>query len=125
MEIVPLCTNLQNQVSSLIDLLASEPSLRSQQNTSTIETSLKKALAPKFEVVFAGAFSAGKSMLINAILEQELLYSAEGHATGTECRIEYAEPGEERVVLTFLSTQEIKEQVNNLCQRLECTPPSN
>jgi GTP-binding protein EngB required for normal cell division len=38
---------------------------------------LKKAILPSFEIVFAGAFSAGKSMLVNALLEQELLYSAE------------------------------------------------
>jgi predicted GTPase len=110
MEILPQCTNLQAQVSSLIELMQSEPMLRAQQNTSIVETSLKKALSPKFEIVFAGAFSAGKSMLINAILEQELLYSAEGHATGTECHIEYALLGQERVVLTFLSTQEIQIQ---------------
>ncbi len=57
-------------------------------------------------------------MLINALLERELLYSAEGHATGTECYIEYAEPDAERVVLTFLSEAEIREQVKILCDRL-------
>jgi replication fork clamp-binding protein CrfC len=71
-----------------------------------------------FEIVFAGAFSAGKSMLINALLERELLYSAEGHATGTECRIEYAEADKEHVVLTFLSEAEIREQAIALCQQL-------
>ncbi|WP_341529151.1 dynamin-like GTPase family protein [Nostoc sp. UHCC 0302] len=57
-------------------------------------------------------------MLINALLERELLYSAEGHATGTECRIEYAQVDQERVVLTFLSEAEIREQVASLCQQL-------
>lgn len=79
---------------------------------------MAKAIAPKFEIVFAGAFSARKSMLINALLERELLYSAEGHATGTECYIEYAEPEAERVVLTFLSEAEIKQQAASLCQYL-------
>jgi replication fork clamp-binding protein CrfC len=102
----------------LLELLRQEPSLRSQQNTTAIEASLKKAISPQFEIVFAGAFSAGKSMLINALLERELLYSAEGHATGTECYIEYAERDRERVVLTFLSEAEIREQVIALCQRL-------
>ena len=51
-------------------------------------------------------------MLINALLERELLYSAEGHATGTECYIEYAEPEEEKVVLAFLSEAEIEQQAN-------------
>jgi hypothetical protein len=37
---------------------------------------------------------------VNALLERELLYSAEGHATGTECKIEYAPADSERVVLT-------------------------
>ncbi len=76
-----------------------------------VEASLKKAIAPKFEIVFAGAFSAGKSMLINALLERELLYSAEGHATGTECYIEYAEADQEKVVLTFLSFLRLKPRI--------------
>ena len=99
--------------------------LRSQFNTSKIESSLKKAISHKFEIVFAGAFSAGKSMLINALLERELLYSAEGHATGTECHIEYAEPDQEKVVLTFLSEAEIREQVTALCQRLSLPSMNN
>lgn len=56
-------------------------------------------------------------MLINALLEREL-YSAEGHATGTECYIEYAELEAERVVLTFLSEAEIIQQAVGLCQHL-------
>jgi replication fork clamp-binding protein CrfC len=117
-QILPQCSSLQEQVNTLLDLFNQETKLRSQQNTTTIETSLKKAISPKFEIVFAGAFSAGKSMLINALLERELLYSAEGHATGTECYIEYAKSDEEKVVLTFLSIGEIQEQVDNICKKL-------
>jgi replication fork clamp-binding protein CrfC len=124
-QLLPQCENLSSQVNSLLELLQQEPSLRSQQDTTAIEASLKKAISPKFEIVFAGAFSAGKSMLINALLERELLYSAEGHATGTECYIEYAEPDNERVVLTFLSESEIREQIIALCQRLGLVPPIN
>lgn len=118
-QLLPQCSDLAGNVTHLLELLQGEPSLRSQQDTAAIETSLKKAISPKFEIVFAGAFSAGKSMLINAILERELLYSAEGHATGTECYIEYAEPDAERVVLTFLSEAEIRTLVETLCQRLD------
>ncbi len=124
-QLPPQCANLREQVNQLLDLLNQEVSLRSQFNTSKIETSLKKAIAHKFEIVFAGAFSAGKSMLINALLERELLYSAEGHATGTECHIEYAEPGKEEVVLTFLSEAEIREQVTALCHRLNLQAVNN
>ncbi len=122
---IPQCADLQTQVNILLELFRQEPSLRTQQDTTSIEASLKKATSPQFEIVFAGAFSAGKSMLINALLEQELLYSAEGHATGTECYIYYAEPEKQKVVLTFLSETEVREQVNNLCQRLGLTSPSN
>lgn len=116
---LPQCQNLQEQVGSLLHLLHQEPSLRGlQDDTTAAQASLRKAVSPTFEIVFAGAFSAGKSMLINALLERELLYSAEGHATGTECYIAYAEPEQERVVLTFLSEAEIREQANALCQRL-------
>lgn len=110
--------DLQNQVHSLLQLHQQEPLLRSQLDTTAIQASLRKAIAPTFEIVFAGAFSAGKSMLINALLERELLYSAEGHATGTECQIAYAEPDQERVVLTFMSEAEIREQANALGRRL-------
>jgi replication fork clamp-binding protein CrfC len=114
--LLPQCSNLADNVKSLLNLLGQENNL--SQNTSAIEASLKKAIAPKFEIVFAGAFSAGKSMLINALLERELLYSAEGHATGTECYIEYADPAAEKVVLTFLSETEITEQATALYQQL-------
>ena len=112
----PQCANLSNSVENLLNLLQQSPTL--YKDTTAITASLNKAIAPKFEIVFAGAFSAGKSMLINALLERELLYSAEGHATGTECYIEYAEPEAEKVVLTFLSEQEVIEQVTALYLKL-------
>ena len=115
------CKNLQEQVDSLLQLLRQESSLR-QQDIMAVQASLKKAISPQFEIVFAGAFSAGKSMLINALLERELLYSAEGHATGTECYIAYAESADkERVVLTFLSEVEIRQQAYALCDQLNLT----
>ena len=92
----PQCDQLSDNVNSILDLVPESSNYR--QNIRVVEASLAKAVAPKFEIVFAGAFSAGKSMLINALLERELLYSAEGHATGTECYIEYAKPEAERVV---------------------------
>jgi replication fork clamp-binding protein CrfC len=119
----PQCANLQQQVNTLRKLVDRENFLRSQQDFSSIDASLNKALSPRFEIVFAGAFSAGKSMLINALLGRELLYSAEGHATGTECCIEYAEADKEKVVLTFLSKMEIQEQGKQLCQRLNLNVP--
>jgi replication fork clamp-binding protein CrfC len=118
-QMLPQCQNLQEQVESLLHLLHQEPSLRMlQDKVIAVQASLRKAIAPTFEIVFAGAFSAGKSMLINALLERELLYSAEGHATGTECYIAYAQPDQERVVLTFLSEAEIREQAAVLSQWL-------
>ncbi|MGB3515719.1 MAG: dynamin-like GTPase family protein [Elainellaceae cyanobacterium] len=113
----PQCNDLQAQVNVVLQQLYAEPRF-SNVNTSAVRASLKKAIAPEFEIVFAGAFSAGKSMLINAILERELLYSAEGHATGTECKIAYAPMDQERVVLTFMSEAEVREQVTALCQQL-------
>jgi len=121
----PQCQNLQEQVDSLLQLLRQESSLR-QQDVTAVQASLKKAISPEFEIVFAGAFSAGKSMLINALLERELLYSAEGHATGTECYIAYAESAQkERVVLTFSSEVEIRAQVYALCDQLNLTTEIN
>ncbi|MEA5486776.1 MULTISPECIES: dynamin family protein [Pseudanabaena] len=121
----PQCQDLQAQVEAILQLLQQEPNLRSQQDGSIVQASLRKAIAPTFEIVFAGAFSAGKSMLINALLERELLYSAEGHATGTECKIAFAKTGEERVVLTFLSEVEVREQVQALSQLIGQVAPMN
>jgi len=112
------CNDLSSNVGTLLKLWKQQPSLRTQDIPS-VQTSLRKVISPTFEIVFAGAFSAGKSMLINALLGRELLYSAEGHATGTECYIAYAEPSEERVVLTFLSETEIREEGQILCDRLQ------
>lgn len=123
-KMLPQCLNLQEQVDTLLNLLHQEPSLRAEDITA-VQASLRKAVSPTFEIVFAGAFSAGKSMLINALLERELLYSAEGHATGTECYIADDKPDEERVVLTFLSEVEIREQAIALCQQLGLTTEIN
>jgi len=123
-QLLPQCQNLSEQVESLLQLLQHEPKLRTQ-DTTPVHSSLRKAISPTFEIVFAGAFSAGKSMLINALLERELLYSAEGHATGTECYIAYAEPNQEKVILTFLSEAEIREQATAICQRLRLTAQNN
>lgn len=113
---------LKVQVSSLRDLLLKERSLR-MTDTTEIDRSLHKATSPEFQIVFAGIFSGGKSMLINALLERELLASAEGHATGTECYIRYTSRlEEEQAVLTFLSQEEIQEQANQLCTSLEIEP---
>ncbi|OBQ17444.1 MAG: dynamin family protein [Anabaena sp. WA113] len=122
--LIPQCQELSVQVESILQLLHQETALRSQDIT-PVKISLDKAISPKFEIVFAGAFSAGKSMLINALLERELLYSAEGHATGTECKIEYAPADSERVVLTFLSEADIREQAVFLCQQLELNTVEN
>lgn len=119
------CSQLSEQVNQILDLLRQENTLHPKPNTSAVEADLRKVVAPKFYIVFAGAFSAGKSMLINALLERELLYSAEGHATGTECSIEYAEAEEERVILTFLSQTEILEQAAFLCSSLYLNSPSD
>jgi replication fork clamp-binding protein CrfC len=108
---------LQHPVQSILELLVQEPTLRSQDITG-VQSSLRKVISPTFEIVFAGAFSAGKSMLINALLERKLLYSAEGHATGTECKVAYAERDQEHVVLTFMSQAEIAEQAGMLAQCL-------
>lgn len=114
---VTACQNLQESVEAIVSLVEQESTLRNQDITS-VNTSLRKAIAPTFEVAFVGAFSAGKSMLINALLGRELLYSAEGHATGIECYIAYAPSDRERVVLTFASAAQIHEEVQILLERL-------
>ena len=110
---------LEADVNLLLRLLDKEPSLRGKHGTAAIKTSRDKAIDPRFEIVFAGTYSAGKSMLINALLGQDLLYSSTGHATGIECYIEYAKSSEEeRVDLTFLSISEVQEEVNDRCKNL-------
>lgn len=108
---------IQLQVDNLLHLCRQEPKLQTT-DLSAVQASLAKVVSPTFEIVFAGAFSAGKSMLINALLERELLYSAEGHATGTQCYVSYAEPDSERVILTFLSEREIHQQGERIAETL-------
>lgn len=123
------CQNLSAQVEQLIKLLQQEPSLRSSQSDSLVgqvKASLRQATSAEFEIAFAGPFSAGKSMLINALLQRKLLYSGEGHATGTECRIYKAKASnKEEAVLTLLSQVEVKAQVDALCTLLQNGLPHN
>jgi hypothetical protein len=57
---LPQCQNLQAQVDSVLSLLQQEPTLRAQVDTSAVRSSLKKAIAPTFEIVFAGALYINK-----------------------------------------------------------------
>jgi hypothetical protein len=67
----PQCQDLKEQVESILQLLQQEPTLRSRDITS-VQTSLGKAISPKFEIVFAGAFSAGKLYYLANQLEDIL-----------------------------------------------------
>ncbi|MEA5497101.1 dynamin family protein [Limnoraphis robusta] len=107
---------LENQVDALLKLI-------SQANivvdTAAVQRSLHKATSPRFEIVFAGTFSAGKSTLINTLLERKLLYSSPGVATGTVCYVEYAKKqDDEKAVLHFFSKTEIRQQISELCKIL-------
>ncbi|MCP6761336.1 MAG: hypothetical protein NHB32_21965 [Fischerella sp. CENA71] len=73
----PQCQNLKEQVELLLQLLQQEPALRSHDIT-PVQTSLDKAISPKFEIVFAGAFSAGKSMLIGVETIRKCSFSSFG-----------------------------------------------
>jgi len=54
--------NLEAEVNRLLRLLDKEPSLRGQHDTAANRTSRDKAIDPRFEIVFAGTYSAGKSI---------------------------------------------------------------
>ncbi|MFZ1029458.1 MAG: dynamin family protein [Limnoraphis robusta] len=107
---------LENQVDALLNLISQA---KIPVDIKAVERSLHKATSPRFEIVFAGTFSAGKSTLINTLLERKLLYSSEGVATGTVCYVEYAQkPDDEKAALYFFSKTEIQEQVSELCKIL-------
>ncbi|MEB3280638.1 MAG: dynamin family protein [Lyngbya sp.] len=109
--------SLQNQVDALLNLISQAGIV---VDTAAVKRSLHKATSPRFEIVFAGTFSAGKSTLINTLLERKLLYSSPGVATGTVCYVEYAKnPDDEKAVLYFFSKTEIQKQVSELCEILE------
>jgi len=118
-QLPPSCQDLEKFVEDLLKLARQEDALKSQDFPG-IKISLNKAISPRFEIVFAGAYSAGKSMLINALFEEELLYSSSGHATGTECQIQApGADGKEKIILTFLSRSEINKQIDELFGKLK------
>jgi hypothetical protein len=45
---LPHCQNLQAQVDQVLNLLQQEPSLRTQIDTTSARSALKKAIAPTF-----------------------------------------------------------------------------
>ncbi len=57
--LVPQCQQIQSQVESILQLSHQEGALRSQDIT-YMQICLHKAVSPRFEIVFARAFSAGK-----------------------------------------------------------------
>ena len=107
---------LENQVNRLLNLISQADIV---VDTAAVKRSLHKATSPRFEIVFAGTFSAGKSTLINTLLERKLLFASEGVATGTVCYVEYAQnKDDEKAVLYFFSKTEIQQQVSELCGKL-------
>lgn len=91
------CQHLSTEGGFLLELLKQLLSLRGQ-DIPAVQASLHKVISPTFKIVFAGTFSAGKSMLINALLGRELLYSTEGHAAETKYYFAYAEALDEQTV---------------------------
>ena len=68
---LPQCQNLQEQVESLLHLSHQEPSLRMlQDKVIAVQASLRKAIAPTFEIVFAGAFRDLRENRVPATLEK-------------------------------------------------------
>ncbi|MEA5523121.1 dynamin family protein [Limnoraphis robusta] len=112
---------LEHQVNALLNLISQANIVQAniRVDTAAVKRSLHKATSPRFEIVFAGTFSAGKSTLINTLLERKLLYSSPGVATGTVCYVEYAQnPDDEKAVLYFFSKNEIRQQISELCNIL-------
>ncbi|ERT09229.1 50S ribosome-binding GTPase family protein [Lyngbya aestuarii BL J] len=114
---------LQNQVDALLNLISNAGIV---VDTAAVQRSLHKATSPRFEIVFAGTFSAGKSTLINTLLERKLLFASEGVATGTVCYVEYAQKqDDEEAVLYFFSKTEIQKQISELCEKLNLADSVN
>lgn len=84
--------NLSSEVGIILELLKQQPSLRTQ-DLPAVQSSLRKVISPTFEIIFAGAFSAEKPMLINAPLSRELLYS------NLQCKVIQPETGYQQLNL--------------------------
>jgi GTP-binding protein EngB required for normal cell division len=64
---------------------------------------------PTFVVGFAGGFNAGKSMLINALLGQNILKDGAAPTTSTVTRIIACKPSEEKMVIYFFTPSQFEE----------------
>lgn len=63
MNSLPLfCSKLSQNINQILDLIGAESKIQ-QKDILKVEASLKKAIAPKFEIVFARAFSANKRLI--------------------------------------------------------------
>ena len=116
---------LKSDITRLLSLLSQEENLELEPEIDKqINISLDQAFNPKkFEIVFAGRQSAGKSMLINCLLGRYFLKASIGHATAVECRILYAkDPEREGVKLTYFNRQEVLDKLNKLSQDLNLNP---
>lgn len=78
---------------------------RMQESLSQSEVFLSK---PSFVVGFAGGFNAGKSMLINALLGQQILKDGAVPMTSTVTRLVSCPPGQERLVIHFFAPGEFE-----------------
>lgn len=71
--------------------------------------------APALEVLLTGEYSTGKSTLINAWLNRNVLPTAHHPTTACETRLKWAEGGE-RVDIYYYNDGEFRDVVRSLCQ---------
>ena len=108
-ELRDLLKTLRRGVHELLDSLPDEQPLpgidvhRMKESMAQAETFLDK---PSFVVGFAGGFNAGKSMLINSLLNQHVLKDGAEPTTSTVTRITSCEEGEEQMVIHFFTRKQ-------------------
>ena len=110
-----ILSSLGNDLLHLLTILPEDhsiPNINSEfiaQNVMQAKTFLEK---PTFVVGFAGGFNAGKSMLINALLGQNILKDGAVPTTSTVTRITASEPDNERITIHFFSPEDFEHLFN-------------
>ena len=109
-----------------VSMLINSASSASEDTIAQQASSLEKRLAPRcFQVAFVGEFKAGKSTLINALIERSVLPVASKECTAVVTRVRTSKDGNSTACITMTTGEQKPVKIEDLADHLSVSGSSD